>query len=375
MGDSPVNLLGLDRNGLRQFIDVLGEHSYRGDQLLQWVHQHGVIDFEHMTNLSKQMRNRLREVACIALPEVGHEQRSADGTIKWLIRLIDGNGIETVYIPEPDRGTLCVSSQVGCALNCDFCATARQGYNRNLDAAEIIAQLWLARSMLSDRTEDGRRTVTNVVMMGMGEPLLNFENVVTAMELMLDDFGYGLSRRRVTLSTAGVVPGIDRLRERCPVSLAVSLHAANDSLRDQLVPLNKKYPIADLLAACKRYIVDAPRARVTFEYAMLDGINDSPEQARELAACLADVPAKVNLIPFNPFPGTSYRRSSAAAIDRFREILSGKGLLTVTRRTRGDDIAAACGQLSGQVRDRTHRSSKMAVASMNQQPPPNIGMH
>ncbi len=375
MGDSPVNLLGLDRNGLRQFIDVLGEHSYRGDQLLQWMHQHGVIDFEEMTNLSKRMRNRLREVACIALPEVGHEQRSADGTIKWLIRLHDGNGIETVYIPEPDRGTLCISSQVGCALNCDFCATARQGYNRNLDAAEIIAQLWLARSMLGDRIEDGRRTITNVVMMGMGEPLLNFKNVVTAMELMLDDFGYGLSRRRVTLSTAGVVPGIDRLRGRCPVSLAVSLHAANDPLRDQLVPLNKKYPIEDLLAACRRYIADAPRARVTFEYAMLDGINDSPKQAQELAACLADVPAKVNLIPFNPFPGTSYRRSSATAIERFREILSNNGLLTVTRRTRGGDIAAACGQLSGQVRDRTHRSRKMAVASVGQQLQQNIGMH
>jgi len=260
-----------------------------------------------------------------------------------------------VFIPEADRGTLCISSQAGCALNCSFCATARQGYSRNLTAAEIIGQLWLATDQLG-RTV---RAVTNVVFMGMGEPLLNFENVVAATQVMLDDFGYGLSRRRVTLSTAGLVPGIDRLREVCPVSLAVSLHAPDDALRDELVPLNRKYPIASLIAACERYIADAPRARVTFEYVMLEDVNDSPAQANRLAALLRDVPAKINLIPFNPYPGINYRRSSTTAIDRFRDILMEAGIMTITRRTRGDDIDAACGQLAGRVKDRTRRSQRL----------------
>ena len=348
----------MDRAAMHQFIAGLGEPAYRSDQIVQWLHQHGTVDFDQMTNLSKALRARLHEVAAIALPVVESEHISTDGTIKWLLRLQDGNAIETVYIPETDRGTLCISSQVGCALNCQFCATALQGYNRNLDVAEIIAQLWLARSLLGAVKESGQRSITNVVLMGMGEPLLNFENVVSAMDLMLDDFGYGLSRRRVTLSTAGVVPGIDRLRERCPVSLAVSLHAPNDALRDQLVPINRKYPISELMAACKRYIADAPRARVTFEYVMLAGINDSLIHARELAAVLADVPAKVNLIPFNPYPGIEYQCSTPAAIDKFRDQLLAKGLVTVTRKTRGDDIAAACGQLAGRVMDRTRRSQR-----------------
>jgi len=262
--------------------------------------------------------------------------------------------VEMVFIPEPDRGTLCVSSQAGCSLNCTFCATARQGYNRNLTTAEIVAQVWLARRLLA-----GEAAVTNVVLMGMGEPLLNFEAVVGAVQIMLDDFGYGLSRRRVTLSTAGVVPAIDRLREACPVSLAVSLHAPDDALRDQLVPLNKKYPIQSLRAACRRYVAGESRRRVTFEYVMLDGVNDQPAQARALAALLRDVPAKVNLIPFNPFPGAPFRRSPQAAIEAFRDVLFGAGIMTITRRPRGEDIAAACGQLAGEVQDRTRRSSRV----------------
>jgi len=293
-------------------------------------------------------------VAAVGAPVVVSDQRAADGTRKWMLRLGDGNGVEMVFIPEPDRGTLCVSSQAGCSLNCTFCATARQGYNRNLTTAEIVAQVWLARRLLS-----GEATVTNVVLMGMGEPLLNFEPVVGAVQIMLDDFGYGLSRRRVTLSTAGVVPAIDRLREACPVSLAVSLHAPDDALRDQLVPLNKKYPIHTLLAACRRYVAGEPRRRVTFEYVMLDGVNDQPAQARALAALLRDVPAKVNLIPFNPFPGAPFRRSPQAAVEAFRDILFGAGIMTITRRPRGEDIAAACGQLAGQVQDRTRRSTRV----------------
>lgn len=359
MRDATVNLLGLDRDGLRQLVAEMGEPLYRSNQLLQWLHQHGVTDFEQMTNLSRVLRGRLQELANISLPEVASSQVSADGTLKWLLKLADGSGVEMVFIPESDRGTLCISSQVGCALNCDFCATARHGYNRNLTSAEIIVQLWLARKLLGHQNKEGKRIITNVVLMGMGEPLLNFDNVTTAMDLMLDDFGYGLSRRRVTLSTAGVVPGIDRLRERCPVSLAVSLHAADDELRNKLVPINKKYPIDDLLAACRRYIEDAPRARVTFEYVMLAGVNDSVAQARLLASRLSDVPAKVNLIPFNPSPGIGYKCSSQEAIDQFRDILLSRGLVTVTRKTRGDDIAAACGQLAGRFRDRTKRSERL----------------
>jgi len=349
------NLMNFDRPAMAEFFGGLGEKRFRADQVVKWIHQLGVADFDAMTNLSKPLRERLRETAEVRPPSVTAENWSADGTCKWLMRLGDGNAIETVFIPETDRATLCVSSQVGCALNCSFCATARQGFARNLSTAEIIGQLWTANARLRAQ---GVARVTNVVMMGMGEPLLNYDVVVGAMHLMLDDFAYGLSRRRVTLSTAGLVPGIDKLKADCPVSLAVSLHAATDELRDELVPLNKKYPIAELLDACRRYVADAPRARVTFEYTLIDGVNDSPAQARQLARLIEDVPAKVNLIPFNPFQGTDYRRSPRARIDRFREILLSHGLFTVTRTTRGDDIDAACGQLAGEVRDRTRRAER-----------------
>ena len=395
-----TKLLELDRDGLERFFEALGEKPFRASQVMQWVHQYGVSDFDAMTNLSKALRARLAESATLHMPQLAQEQRAADGTRKWLVRLADGNGVETVFIPETDRGTLCVSSQVGCVLNCRFCATGHQGFNRNLTAGEIVAQLWLASTALGRGPESGRRVlrpssltdarpcargspaapgsptriaagalpsgtgrsrpITNVVFMGMGEPLLNYDNVVTAIRVMLDDFAYGLSRRRVTLSTAGLVPMIDRLREECPVSLAVSLHATNDALRDKLVPLNRKYPIAALLAACRRYVANQPHRRITFEYVMLDGVNDSARHAQELVALLADVPAKVNLIPFNPFPQGRYARSPQDRLARFREILMRAGLTTVTRRTRGDDIDAACGQLVGEVEDRTRRQTRLA---------------
>ncbi|NOZ11448.1 MAG: 23S rRNA (adenine(2503)-C(2))-methyltransferase RlmN [Gammaproteobacteria bacterium] len=353
-----TNLLDLDRQGLRGFFSGLAEKPFRSDQVTKWIHQSGVCDFAHMTNLGKALRSRLDEVAAVELPQIVNEQVSIDGTYKWLLGLSDGNCIETVFIPEADRGTLCVSSQVGCVLNCTFCATARQGYSRSLSTGEIIGQLWLASQALGSGPGTAR-VISNVVLMGMGEPLLNFDNVVPAMNLMLDDMAYGLSRRRVTLSTAGVIPGIDRLAEICAVSLAVSLHAPNDELRDQLVPLNRKYPIAPLLAACRRYVRHQPRSRVTFEYTMLDGINDNESQAHQLLGLLSDVPAKVNLIPFNPFPGSGYQRSSEQAIDRFREILHRGGIVTMTRKTRGEDIDAACGQLAGKVQDRTRRSGQL----------------
>jgi 23S rRNA (adenine2503-C2)-methyltransferase len=352
-----LNLLGLTRSQMEVLFCSLGEKPYRAAQVVQWIHRHGVDDFERMTNLGKNLRSQLAAAASIVAPELVKDELAADGTRKWLLRVDNDNCIETVFIPEEDRGTLCVSSQVGCALNCSFCATGMQGFNRNLSVAEIIGQVWLAHQLIGgDNT--GQPKITNVVMMGMGEPLLNFENVVAAMQIMLDDHSYGLSKRRVTLSTAGLVPGIDRLRERCQVSLAVSLHAPTNELRDMLVPLNKKYPIHELLAACRRYVDGAPRRRVTFEYVMLDGINDSVAQARTLAGLLAKVPAKVNLIPFNAFPWTRYRRSSEVAIERFREVLLAAGLTTVTRKTRGDDIAAACGQLAGRVYDRTRRRAR-----------------
>ncbi len=347
--------MGLDRTALEAFFVSLGERSFRASQVLKWVHQRGVTDPQAMTDLGKALRGRLAEASRIAPPEIIRAHRSADGTCKWLLRLADGNAIETVYIPETGRGTLCVSSQVGCTLNCSFCATARQGYNRNLDAAEIVAQLWIANRELGCFS-DGEHRISNVVMMGMGEPLLNFDNVVTAMRLMRDDFAYGLSKRRITLSTAGVVPAIDRLRQACDVSLAVSLHAPNDALRDELVPINRKYPLAELMAACRRYVECQQRRRITFEYVMLDGVNDRPADARALIRLLEGVPAKVNLIPFNPFAGAGYRCSPRTVIDAFRERLLAAGLVTVTRKTRGDDIAAACGQLAGEVRDRTRRS-------------------
>ncbi len=352
-----INLLGLDRRALEGFFAGIGEKPFRVTQIMSWLHHYSVDDFDAMSNIGKELRVRLKELAVVEMPAIVHEQTAQDGTRKWLLRLDDGNCIETVFIPEEDRGTLCVSSQVGCALNCTFCSTARQGFNRSLTAAEIIGQLRIANRALG-RDPKGERIVTNVVLMGMGEPLLNFDNVVAAMRLMLDDLAYGLSKRRVTLSTAGVVPMLDRLHAACPVSLAVSLHAPSDALRDQLVPLNKKYPIADLLAACRRYVADEPRRRVTFEYVMLAGVNDGPEHARQLVKLLHDVPSKVNLIPFNPFPETHYARSDKPTIDRFRDVLIQAGLMTVTRKTRGDDIDAACGQLAGRVRDRTRRTQR-----------------
>lgn len=353
------NLLDLDPTAMRNFFAELGEKPYRGTQVIQWIHQRGEVQFERMTDLSKSLRLSLAENSNIRTPEIVHDHVASDGTRKWLMKLEDGNCIETVFIPEEDRGTLCVSSQVGCMLNCTFCSTARQGFNRNLQVGEIIGQLWVAAEALGQHGND--RVITNIVMMGMGEPLLNYDNVIPAMSLMLDDHAYGLSRRRVTLSTAGVVPAIDRLAADLPVSLAVSLHAPNDELRNKLVPINRKYPINELLSACKRYVGNDSRRRITFEYVMLQGVNDSEQHARQLAAILAKVPAKVNLIPFNPFPQGEYKRSSQAAIDRFRDILIKKGIVTVTRKTRGDDIDAACGQLAGRVQDRTARTRKLVI--------------
>lgn len=353
-----INPLDFDRRGWEEFLATLGEKPWRASQLMQWIHQRGVLDFEAMTDLSKSLRMRLAEACSPELPTVATMQASRDGTVKWLLRLADGNGIETVFIPEEDRGTLCISSQVGCTLNCSFCSTARQGYNRNLSTGEILSQIFIARRDLAARGL-GERPITNVVLMGMGEPLLNFDNVTRAIEVMLDDHAYGLSKRRVTLSTAGVVPMLDRLREVAPVSLAVSLHATNDALRDELVPINRKYPLAELLEACRRYVDRQPRRRITFEYVMLEGINDSVADARALVRLLRNVPSKVNLIPFNPFPGSGYRTSSQEAIDRFRDVVMAAGIVTVTRRTRGDDIDAACGQLAGKVMDRTRRSERM----------------
>ena len=350
---SQTNLLDLDRAGLEAFFTGLGEKPFRATQLMKWIYGQGVTDFAAMTNISKLLRERLQQHATICLPEVASDNLSDDGSRKWLFRLADGNCIETVYIPEAERGTLCVSSQVGCMLNCSFCSTAQQGFNRNLSTGEIIAQLWMAIRLLG-QPQGGERLVSNVVMMGMGEPLLNYDNVVRAMHIMLDDFGYGLSKRRITLSTAGVLPAIRQLREDCDVSLAVSLHAPNDSLRNELVPLNRKYPIGELLETCKDYVGEG-RRRVTFEYVMLAGVNDSDQHARELVRCLEGVPAKVNLIPFNPFPQTRYLRSSNNRIHRFFEILNSAGIVTITRKTRGDDIDAACGQLAGQFQDRTRR--------------------
>jgi 23S rRNA (adenine2503-C2)-methyltransferase len=356
------NLLDFDRQSMAAFLTSLDEAPYRATQILQWIHQYGISEPAAMTNLSKKLRQKLSEIASITLPEVVVEQRSEDGTCKWLLRLSDGNCIETVFIPEDDRGTLCISSQVGCALNCSFCSTAQQGFNRNLTVAEIIGQLWLAVRALSADGKRHDRTVSNVVMMGMGEPLLNFDNVVKAMDIMMDDFAYGLSKRRVTLSTSGVVPALNKLAEVSDVALAVSLHAPNDDLRDILVPINKKYPLRVLLEACRNYYKDEPRRRITMEYVMLEGINDTPEHARQLITILQGIPSKVNLIPFNPFPETKYKRSPKPVIDKFRDILTRAGFVTITRKTRGDDIDAACGQLVGRVQDRTFRTKKRKIS-------------
>jgi len=360
------NLLDLDPNGLRAYCESIGEKSFRATQLLKWVYQQGVLDYDAMTNISKASRAALLKMTVLAVPEVVLVKNSLDGTRKWLLKLHDGNCIEMVFIPEEGRGTLCISSQVGCTLTCSFCATARQGFNRNLTVSEIIGQLWVAASSLDQFGDLTKRKITNVVMMGMGEPLLNFDNVVKAMRLMMDDNAFGLSKRRVTLSTSGVVPALDKLREQSHVSLAVSLHATTDVLRDQLVPINKKYPIADLLAACERYTEGENKRTITFEYVMLAGVNDQPDQAKALVKLLKPLPAKVNLIPFNPFPNVTFKCSSNAVIERFKAILIERGLIATIRRTRGDDIDAACGQLAGQIQDRTRRSTKDLNLSVRQ---------
>jgi 23S rRNA (adenine2503-C2)-methyltransferase len=359
MSDTRMNLLGLPRPQMEAFFAELGEKPFRARQIMQWIYRHGVNDFDLMTDLSLKLRQRLATVAEIAVPEILTAQHAADDTRKWMLRMFGVNGsaqgIETVFIPEPDRGTLCISSQVGCMLDCSFCATAQQGFNRNLSTAEIIGQVWLANRELGYRP-DADRIVTNVVLMGMGEPLANYRSVVPALKILTDDFGFGLSRRRVTLSTSGIVPLMDRLGQECNVALAVSLHAPDDALRNELVPINRKHPIEELLDACWRYAEQYYGRFITFEYVMLDGVNDGPAQARDLARLMRGRPGKVNLIPFNPFPGTEYRRSSTATIERFREILLQRGVRATIRRTRGDDIDAACGQLAGRVRNRTrHR--------------------
>lgn len=370
-----VNLLDLDAQSLTAFLERAGEKPFRAKQVMRWVHRNGVSEVEKMTDISKSLREKLISLSEIRLPNVVRDSTSSDGTRKWLLDVGTGNSVETVFIPEQNRGTLCVSSQAGCALDCQFCSTGKQGFNRNLTTAEIIGQLWLAsaslgglsrRLPLSDegRSGDGievvGKVISNVVMMGMGEPLLNYENVVPALRLMLDDNAYGLSRRRVTLSTSGIVPAIDRLRDDCPVALAVSLHASSDTLRDVLMPINRKYPLRELLASCVRYLDRAPRDFVTFEYVMLDGVNDSDLSARELIALLAEIPCKINLIPFNPFPQSSFKRSPSERIRSFSELLNAAGIVTTTRKTRGGDIDAACGQLAGMIKDRTRRVIRLA---------------
>ena len=358
------NLLEFNRQQLINYIQKFGHKPYRAKQLLRWIYRRGEGRFDEMTDVAKSFRLALKESASIVTPEINFDHLSEDGTRKWLLNVGEKNGIESVFIPEEDRGTLCVSSQVGCALECTFCSTGRQGFNRNLTAGEIIGQLWLANKMLRDQDsysdlEPEDRIITNVVMMGMGEPLANYKHVVQSLEMMLDDQIYGLSRRRVTLSTSGLVPAMDKLKEDCPVALAVSLHAPDDQLRDQIVPINKKYPIKELMAACQRYINKAPRDFVTFEYVMLKGINDSIAQANSLVKLVKDTPCKFNLIPFNPFPNSGYLCSDKQVINEFKSVLMEAGIITTIRKTRGDDIDAACGQLAGQVQDKTKRSKKI----------------
>ena len=351
-----VNLLDLTVDGLAAFVAGLGEKPFRARQLTRWLHREGVDSVDAMTDLAKSFRAKLAQVACIQAPTVIRDRSSADGTRKWLIDVGAGNAVETVFIPEDDRGTLCISTQAGCAVNCRFCSTGKQGFNRNLGVAEIIGQLWWAERELrrsAGLAGDGERIISNVVLMGMGEPLLNYDNAIAAVSLMLDDNAYGLSRRRVTVSTSGVVPFMDRLGHDMPVALAVSLHASNDALRDELVPLNRKYPLAELMAACRRYLAFAPRDFVTFEYVMLDQVNDTLAHARELVALTRDVSCKFNLIPFNPFPESGLERSAMPRIKAFAKVLQDAGIVTTIRKTRGDDIDAACGQLAGEVKDRT----------------------
>ena len=360
-----ANLLDYDLDGLAAFCERLGEKRFRATQLFRWIHQRGASNFADMTDLAKSLREKLATSAHIKGLGVISEQVSADGTIKWLFDVGNGDAVESVFIPEEDRGTLCISSQAGCAVGCRFCSTGHQGFSRNLKTGEIIAQLWFAEHHLRLRLGRSDRVITNVVMMGMGEPLQNYNELVPALRVMLDDHGYGLSRRRLTVSTSGVVPMMDRLAQDCPVALAVSLHAPNDALRDQLVPLNRKYPLAELMTACQRYLAHAPRDFITFEYCMLDGVNDQPENARELVTLMRQyatggVWCKLNLIPFNPFPASGLRRSPSEQVTFFAKILSDAGIVTTIRKTRGDDIDAACGQLAGDVRDRTGIDERMA---------------
>ena len=357
---SRLNLLDLDEAGLRDFFVSIGEKPFRAQQILKWVYHHAVTDFEAMTDLGIALRQKLNLIAEIRLPVVLQEQRSNDGTVKWLIGFHGGNAVETVYIPEPKRGTLCVSSQVGCALNCSFCSTGAQGFARNLTTGEVIGQVWLAAQALGHE-RNGLRKITNIVMMGMGEPLLNFDAVLPALSVMRSDLGFGFAAKRVTVSTAGLVPGIYRLREAIDVALAVSLHSPIDEVRTELVPLNRKYPIAELMQACRDFVSEKHKRTVTFEYTLIDGVNDHPEQARKLVKLLRTVPSKLNLIPFNPFPGTQYRCSSQESIKRFQEIVMQGGLIATVRKTRGEDIDAACGQLVGKVQDRTKRSERIKI--------------
>ncbi len=376
MTSSLVNLLNMDPAQLVEYCASLGEKPFRAKQLQRWIHQYGASQFDAMTDLAKSLREKLATRAEIVAPAIISDHTSSDGTRKWLVDVGQGNAVETVFIPEENRGTLCISTQAGCAVNCRFCSTGKQGFNRNLTVAEIIGQLWMAEFELRrtagiEPGPKGERQITNVVMMGMGEPLLNYEPTVTALKLMLDDNAYGLSRRRVTLSTSGVVPMMDKLGQDCPVALAVSLHASNDALRDTLVPLNKKYPLAELMAACRRYLEFAPRDFITFEYCMLDGVNDQDQHARELLALVQDphhpVPCKFNLIPFNPFPESGLLRSKNPRIKAFATILQEAGIVTTIRKTRGDDIDAACGQLAGEVQDRTRVQQRMEKMEEYQQ--------
>ena len=360
-----VNLLDYDLEGLAGFCEQLGEKRFRAQQLFRWIHQNGVSNYDDMTDLAKSLRQKLKGVAHVAALPVNAQHQSSDGTVKWLFDVGNGDAVETVFIPEEDRGTLCISSQAGCAVGCRFCSTGHQGFSRNLTSGEIIAQLWFAEHFLRKHLHRTDRVISNVVMMGMGEPLQNYSALVPALRTMLDDYAYGLSKRRVTVSTSGVVPMMDRLGEDCPVALAVSLHAPNDRLRDDLVPLNKKYPISELLDACNRYLAHAPRDFITFEYCMLDGVNDQPKHARQIVDLVnqyaqGGVWCKFNLIPFNPFPASGLVRSPATRVNEFAKILSAAGIVTTVRKTRGDDIDAACGQLAGDVKDRTRVDERMA---------------
>lgn len=365
--DERINLLGLSPSRLRAWFAEMGEKPFRANQVLKWVHQRRVEDFDAMTDLAKSLREKLKEIACIQAPEILLDQESKDGTRKFLVDTGGGNSVEMVYIPEDDRATLCISSQVGCSLTCTFCSTGRQGFNRNLSTAEIVGQLWLAERLVERRLPTGK-AISNVVFMGMGEPLLNEQAVVDAAELMLDDHAYGLSKRRVTISTSGIVPAIDRLGERLPISLAISLHAPNDALRNELVPINEKYPLDQLMAACDRYAEVVPHGAIIYEYVMIQDVNDTPEHADELIELLGPRKdaVKINLIPFNPFEGSGYERSSRNRIERFRARLKAVGINTVPRKTRGDDIDAACGQLAGKVADKSRRKDRLAQMGLGQ---------